>query len=204
MYDKVKKTSILVFAILILLFLYYYFQPVVKVENDSKVTQTTHPTKDENNDSAIMKPEPKIETPVIANDNLPISKKEPEKQLSSIPQLKLQVMQVFTGGTHAYAKISYEGSPVQNFKESDSLSDGVILKSIIKNGIIVDNHGKLEKFYSKIRLNLPDKNDKGPANYADYDAPPPIDEDMEKMRNRPKHEDFPPPGAAYDMTGPGN
>lgn len=62
-------------------------------------------------------------------------------------RLDLKVEGVFLGKkkNSGYALITYNGAPQQVYTVGSVLSEGVILKNLSKEEVIIDNHGKLEK-----------------------------------------------------------
>lgn len=86
----------------------------------------------------------KIADPVVATKNL----QQPQKIAIAIPKLKIKVQGIFPGKNKnsGYALIAYNGGSQQVYIIGASLSEGVLLKSLSVRGVIIDNHGRLEKY----------------------------------------------------------
>ena len=87
--------------------------------------------------SVDIKPTAKKKTPIV----------EKEKN-RSIPDLDIQLHGVFLTDwkkNTGFAIISHNGRPQKTYQPGSKFSENVVLKSLTKDSIIIDNHGKLEE-----------------------------------------------------------
>lgn len=65
-----------------------------------------------------------------------------------IPKLNIQLHAVFSGKkkNSGYAFISYNNAPQQVYIVGGRLSEGVFLKSLSTDEVVINNHGRLEKY----------------------------------------------------------
>ena len=136
------------FGLLILLFsvVLFYFSSKQDENKVSPLVQTekkaTQPL-----DKTIVA----IEKPVVIKQNDDDKKllKEPPKT-SVLPKLELSLHQVIFDEEKksGYAMISYQGEPQKIYVIGGRLSEGVTLARLFKDGVVIDNHGTLEKYYA--------------------------------------------------------
>lgn len=112
------------------------------------------------------------------------------KDLPSKTQYEKQtliVTQVQQGKSNksGYAFIAYNGNEEQVYPVGAKLAEGVILKSLLVDGVMIDNHGVLEKHKLKSSP-LITKTPKIPTSTEAPPSPPPLSE-VEKL---PPHDDI--------------
>ena len=200
-----------IFALVVvatLLAYFLFFSPFSTDEDRSTSKQTPPPQ-----GNSFSKTEPKKEsTPKDNNDSFVMDNKQLDETLkkTDIPKLNIKLHSVFLGKEKksGYALISYNGAPQQIYMLNSSLSEGVLLKSLSKNQVTIDNHGKLEVYHAEI--------EEDDAN----NTPPPVKQSPPPMQSipsegpgtattpptppEPKKNDTPPiPSPPDDMNGNG-
>lgn len=203
--NKVK----IILGILLVSSGYFVSQSFLMDDRTSNTTQSSKVQKQEANNHLEQKED-------TSSSLLPKDKKQPENIIKSsskevISMLKLDLYGVFPSNKSGYALIAYNGAPQQVYLVSASLSEGVFLKKLLEDAVIIDNHGKLETFYLKKQKKADHnvsvkKQEQPPITSLEpptYETPPPFD--INNVMAPPPS--FPteslPPSPNYNMDGNG-
>ena len=154
MSNKLKNGGIVVIVIVFLAYILFKLFFTAEIESNLKpmVAQQEKDNKQSANQAVAIN-----KSKQSANQAVAINKSKQSKN-TPIPKLKIQIFDIVFGKTKdtGYALIAYNGAPQQVYIVGANLSEGVVLKSMSIGEVLIDNHGKQEK-YSLQTSNKKDK-----------------------------------------------
>jgi type II secretory pathway component PulC len=185
--NKQKLILLLLLVLVLLAYISFKFflkdavnklEPITQKKQEMGLTTTQSSPKINNTVDNKKTPEKPILNP--HNNTIELSPENP------IPNLSVQVQGVFLGKKKesGYTLIVYNGALPQVYMVGAKLAEGVVLKSLAKGEIVIDNHGNMEKYFvkkeKKRNTKLVDKAEEPKPNLPntppmDSDPPPLVD-----------------------------
>lgn len=143
--NKIKKRIGLVLIILCILLAYLFLKPLLIPNKEIIKSGIMTQQKDVKSSAKTI-----TEGEIISNANVVVNIEQSPAENSARLKIQVQVQDIFPGKSKGsgFALISYNKKPQQAYVVGASLSEGVILKSLSVTEVVIDNHGKLEKYQS--------------------------------------------------------